>query len=46
MDANLPYETALIPDRNAPDGPITAARLRRTAVLYGALFLVGVAVAT
>jgi Linalool dehydratase/isomerase len=45
IDTNLPYQTALIPDRHAPDGPITTARLRRTAVLYGTLFLVGVTVA-
>jgi len=45
MDANVLYETALIPDRDTPNGPITNARLRRSAVLYGALFLVGVAVA-
>jgi len=41
----LPYRTALIPDRPGPSGPITSARLRRTAVLYAALFLAGVALA-
>ena len=41
----LPYTTVLIPNRATPNGPITTARLRRTAVLYGILFLTGGTVA-
>jgi hypothetical protein len=43
--AALPYATALIPNRDTPNGPTTTARLRRTAVLYGVLFLAGLALA-
>lgn len=40
-----PYTTVLIPKRATPNGPITTARLRRTAILYGVLFLAGVTLA-
>ncbi|MDJ0853135.1 MAG: hypothetical protein QNK04_32605 [Myxococcota bacterium] len=40
-----PYVTALIPERRQPNGPITTARLRRSATVYAALFLSGLSLA-
>ncbi len=45
MSVELPYRTALIPVREAPNGPVTTARLRRSTLLYAGLFLVGTAAA-
>ncbi len=45
MSVASPYETALIPVREAANGPVTTARLRRTALVYAGLFLVGTSVA-
>lgn len=46
MEGSAPYETALIPDRDTPHGPVTKRHLRRTALGYTALFLIGLAAAT
>jgi hypothetical protein len=42
---NLLPKTALIPNRQSANGPVTTARLRRTASLYAAVVAVGVALA-
>jgi Linalool dehydratase/isomerase len=39
------YRTALVPHRSSPFGPVTRARRRRAALIYAALFLVGVSTA-
>jgi hypothetical protein len=44
-ESDPPYRTALIPERAQPHGPVTIARLWRTALGYGAFFAVGTALA-
>src|SRR5512134_1446828 len=39
------YKTALIPERDAVNGPVTSARLRRTGFVYLALSAAGLALA-
>jgi hypothetical protein len=43
--AVAPYGVAHIPERAGASGPVTAARLRRTTMLYGGLFAAGIALA-
>ena len=45
MSVAPPYQTALIPVREAPNGPLTTARLGRSARVYAGLFLAGTALA-
>ena len=45
FEARRAYKTALIPERDAANGPITSARLRRAGLVYLALAVAGSALA-